>query len=280
MRISKNKGSSRFKAKEAITREFLHTNYTVKKLSAKEVGALISTSPTTILRQLRLYGIEVRGRGKALRYDINEDYFKSINTYEKAYILGYILGDGYVSCSKGSCFLSLHVSVDDLEPLQFIRDALGYPDDIIKYHKSTHPSWKDTISLRVYRKTIYNDLIAAGIVKGPHTNKEKFFELGTPELTWSLLRGLSDADGSIVLGNSRGSSACCWSLSVSREYLNNMRDFMIREGIDLSAIAVLRVSGTGRFSVAAKKSVLAIRDKMYANGELAMTRKKDKFFSI
>lgn len=217
----------------------------------------------------------------SIRYDINEDYFDTIDTPEKAYILGYIIGDGYMYSRSNGAGVSFHVSEDDYESLDYIRKSIGYPVSVIqKCKQRKKESHKPTIKLSLSRKKIYLDLIKAGLVNGAHTSKETFVELSTPELTWHMLRGVSDADGCICLYKTKGVSRYSWSLCIGTDFLYGMKEFFIREGLPVDNISVREVDGTGIFSICSKSTIILLRNKMYADDSFGLSRKRNKFFSF
>jgi hypothetical protein len=56
-------------------------------------------------------------------YSINESVFDSINTPEKAYILGFVYADGYNNVSKGRIVIALNDK--DIDILYQIRQVIG-----------------------------------------------------------------------------------------------------------------------------------------------------------
>lgn len=215
-----------------------------------------------------------------IRYNIDEDYFESIDTPDKAYILGYIIGDGYMFSSSRGHGVSFHVSEDDFEAIDYIRKCLGYPPSVIQFYTPNKKSEKPSIKLMLSRKKIYNDLVNAGLVNGSHTSKESFVELSTPELTWHMLRGVSDADGCICVYHTDGRDRCSWALSIGKNFLNGLQRFLIKEGLPVSHIKVRDIEGTGIFSICSKSTVILLRDKMYSNDVFSLSRKREKFFSL
>ena len=66
--------------------------YVGERLSASEVGQRIGCSETTVRRQLRVHGMDVRSPGPRLRAPISDGW-----TRERAYAIGLLATDGNLS---------------------------------------------------------------------------------------------------------------------------------------------------------------------------------------
>ena len=56
-------------------------------------------------------------------YSVDDDFFETINTIEKAYILGFIIADGHNNISKN--LLSIQLHPQDTDILEKINTAMG-----------------------------------------------------------------------------------------------------------------------------------------------------------
>lgn len=119
-------------------------------------------------------------------YNKNHNYFSRIDTKKKAYILGFLYGDGYVTSIKNSHTHYIGCDVKDKDVLRFIKKELVYngPIDLIP-HKPNN-----MYRLRVCSRKLARDLIAIGL---------KSRKLPTLEETLVpyFICGLFDSDGSI-----------------------------------------------------------------------------------
>lgn len=64
--------------------------------------------------------------GKGRRHAINEAYFDTIDSEQKAYFLGLLFADG---CNSGRA-ISLKLKIDDVELVSAFRQAIGYSGPI------------------------------------------------------------------------------------------------------------------------------------------------------
>jgi len=123
-------------------------------------------------------------------YKINEEYFNTIDSHEKAYILGFLYADGNVG-TKNSC-ISIKLSTVDVEVLEFIKREIEY----------TGPIRHNLISNREYSTLAFNSsmmkqhLTSYGIVPNK-TYESMVLPICPNEFLCSMLLGLFDGDGSI-----------------------------------------------------------------------------------
>lgn len=95
---------------------------------------------------------------RMVKYPIDRDYFEKIDTRDKAYILGLLFSDGYVSSSRKQVRLRL----TDIDLLEEVREALNYtkPLNVCKKDKIHHKQSKELI---ICNKKIYEDILDLGI---------------------------------------------------------------------------------------------------------------------
>lgn len=116
------------------------------------------------------------------------NHFSLINTMEKAYLLGYIIGDGNIC--KDAYKLTVVAHIDDIETLHFFKHYLGGGS----YY---YPKGKDYVYYTVSSYDLIRDLEKLGI----KPNKSKTVTIPDIEtkLMRDLIRGLFDSDGCIYL---------------------------------------------------------------------------------
>lgn len=117
------------------------------------------------------------------KYQFNRNKFKSIDTEEDAYWLGFFYADGFVKDKKGT--FGFHLSIRDLEHLIEFRN----------YMKSNHPIYVDEkfCRLEICDKDYLSILLYAGLKQGKSHN------LCMPNIAYELkrhfIRGVFDGDG-------------------------------------------------------------------------------------
>lgn len=161
--------------------------------SMKNIADNSSLSEHKIKKILLENNIEIRGlNNKGNRI---EDYFSTIDTPEKAYLLGIIQTDGNVRKTNRNAALTITQHKDYA---WYIEDMLLDFSDYICNTKD-----KNCRQLQIGSKTIVNDLINIGIV--PNKTKEqtnenicKLWESIPIEFKGDFIRGCIDGDGYVT----------------------------------------------------------------------------------
>ncbi len=149
-----------------------------------------------IYRLLKKEGVFESGRNvnrSVRQYSVNESFFAVIDTEEKAYALGFIAADGYVSEDTRRIVIALnHKDVDILEKL---KRAMG-SDHPIKYS-----SKKDQSTIAINSAILVQDLVRMGIGQGKSlTMTRQVWGYVPKHLKRHFLRGYFDGDGCMTLG--------------------------------------------------------------------------------
>lgn len=134
------------------------------------------------------YDAKLKGKER-YTYNFNKDYFKIINTEDKAYFLGFIAADGNIyNREQNQKILSLNIHKKDIEILE---QFIVYMDsDFIIRH------YNNMINIQIVSDKLCNDLSKYNIVE----RKTWIYEpvLLQNELMPHFLRGFLDGDGSIA----------------------------------------------------------------------------------
>lgn len=173
--------------------------YMNQQLSMNAIAHEIGCCPATVRRKLIENNIEIRDNNCYKKKQIDETFFECIDTEEKAYILGFIYADGYVTGTK----FGIKQCKKDCEILEKIKRALKSNHKIGFYiNKNGYVSGNEYCSFIVDRRKMVNDLISLGVCE----NKSKILEFPNygqvpQELMKHFIRGYFDGDGSVYLSN-------------------------------------------------------------------------------
>lgn len=119
-----------------------------------------------------------------------EDYFKIIDSKEKAYWIGWILTDGCVAAKDKSLQISLQQN--DKYILELLEKDLGLFDHVKVFNHDYYKFYACSVKM-------YNDLFQYGIV--PNKTLILKFPNNIPEkYETHLLRGMFEGDGGITVG--------------------------------------------------------------------------------
>lgn len=131
----------------------------------------------------------------------NKDFFEKINTYEKAYWLGFIYADGYVTTNNR---WGVSLGIEDIEHLEKLLSAfecnvkIRIRDKEEKFGYNSGARYKEC-SFLINNSKMHKDLINNGVI--PNKTKKLAFpskEVLPLELRSHFIRGYFDGDGSYV----------------------------------------------------------------------------------
>lgn len=157
-------------------------------LSIKDIAIKMGCNRNTISRNLKSLGII---RKRVIPHpDLKIDFFKEINTKEKAYYLGFLYADGYITQDCKSLVLAL--SKKDTQELEKFCDIIGV--NRLKIKNRTHKQGSQSISIKIYSPEFVKHIINHGCVNA----KSKIIRLPnlkTKEIMLSFIMGYYDGDG-------------------------------------------------------------------------------------
>lgn len=147
-------------------------------------------------------------------YMLDEEYFNTIDTEEKAYFLGFLMADGYMH--KDLSHLSLDIQSQDAYILNELKNQLKYTGNI-RHQEIENKSDTDTIN--ICSQKLCKSLIFHGIV--PLKSGKEILPYTVPEnLIKHFIRGFFDGDGHI------GNNSLVWDIcSLSRNILLSIKEY-------------------------------------------------------
>lgn len=173
---------------------YLRENYEIKP--TQEIASHLNRSSNSIKIKARKCGL------KKYPYTCNYNFFKTIDSEEKAYWLGFICADGWVSLNRtaNSGCLGIELKSSDVNHLKkFNKDISGNYKIIFRESKCPLSPYKDKINttcqIRIYSINLVSDLISCGVTPS------KTYHLTWPNLPDHLMRhfirGYFDGDGCV-----------------------------------------------------------------------------------
>lgn len=130
------------------------------------------------------------------KFQVNDNYFESIDSEEKAYWLGFIYADGFVVSDSNKFGVSL--SNIDKSHLEKLKTAIKFTGEVKDYVETAGYAVGSLYSrLLVTSSKIKQDLIKHGVVPNK-TDIVKFPTMLPIELIPHFIRGYFDGDGCIT----------------------------------------------------------------------------------
>ena len=247
-----------------------------QKINVKNIGDKFGVSPHIIKSQLQSQGCEVKQR----TYD-SSDYFKTVDSEEKAYWLGFLAADGCIRSrvrdSDGKTigdYINLKLSLLDEKHMEKFRDSIS-PKSKIYYHTGKTICKKGNVCishscvLGIYGNELVQDVMKLGLhPKKTHTIDkpnidEKYYR--------HFIRGFFDGDGCIHTSYSGGYPSTSYRIACASELL---KDWMLGEfekckinfrKLDKLSIGISTVNGCNDFY-----------HYLYDDSTIYLQRKKDK----
>ncbi|MEK6861891.1 MAG: LAGLIDADG family homing endonuclease [Nanoarchaeota archaeon] len=234
----------------------------------KEIGRqLLHTKPDNVSRLIKLNNVPVSSKNcYRTSYTLNHNYFETVDTPEKAYLLGLLYADGSVDKNSNQ----INLISNDIELLEFFRNQVDCNKEFYK-----NPSHNNAKTFFFSSERMKKDLIKLGcvprkslILKFPTENQVP------PKLLHHFLRGEFDGDGSIYINNSKNQQVMV--------YFCGAYDFCV--GVDNQlkklGIKVCKMEknvNIFRVRVSNFEGQCKLKNFLYKDSTFSLTRKRERF---
>lgn len=150
-------------------------------------------------------GLQIRGnKFNSRRYSLNDKYFDEINTHEKAYWLGFIYADGYLTSNN---VIGIALKSTDIKALQDFNEDISSTYKIYTYVaknvviKDIHCNDIEYCRLLIRSEIMFNSLLKHGV----SLNKSKILMPPSIDDRFinSFILGYFDGDGSLKMKNNK-----------------------------------------------------------------------------
>jgi len=251
-------------------------------LSPTEIGAKYGADQVTVLRVLHRLGVKVKSSAEVqTKYHVRrDDVFSCIDTFEKAYWLGFLIADGSVSEGKKGYSPAVQISLQaqDAEHLRRFADFIGSNAPLYTIPK------KNAVYFTARSKRLVEDLIRAGCVPQKSLTA-RFPSWAVPEsLFGAFVLGYFDGDGSFIEVRKHGELdgwRASWSCG-SIAFLEDLRRVLGHSaGIFSATLSGPRKnSRTRQLMIHRKDDLLRLYHWMYDGATVFLERKKAKWDSF
>lgn len=205
------------------------------------------------------------------KYTLKTDFFKKIDSPEKAYILGFLYADGYNNPEKREISIVQKIGSEDI--LYKIKSVLNYSGPIRS--KGTK-----FLELRIACKEMTDDLSNLGCMKGKSLNL-KYPNIPS-HLNNHFIRGVFDGDGSICLRYNVSKKSneierkTQFSISGYIPFLKQIQEILSSE-CNINKVKIIkekrRKSNVGYLMYSGCRQCIKIRDYLYKEATIYMNRK-------
>lgn len=208
------------------------------------------------------------------------EYFSSIDTEEKAYILGFIAADGHVSDKE----IIISLSSKDVDIIEKIRSSIGINKDIKFYTgNSFNPNENsEFVRFTFGTKEMISSLRSLGFVRDKTVNF-RIPKIDSP-LYRHFIRGYVDGDGSFGRylhndGYYRSSMTICGT----EEFLLGLMEIFISMGFSTSKKLKKRFNTENccyELALSGNDNVLKVLNYLYLDSNIYLDRKYENFLSM
>lgn len=230
--------------------------------SSLEISKRFGCSSPTVLSELKKSNQIIRKSYDCKRiYTINENYFESVNTQNKAYFLGLLYADGNVSEFKTSVCLIL--KNEDSYLIKLFNQDIGS-------NKPTNLVKEKYTKLEINSEKFKLDLIKLGCsFRKTHILEFPSEKIVSSDLIWHFIRGYFDGDGCIYTKNRFLVNICG-----TYNFLNSLKTFL--QGFDIKC-SVGKMKSVYQLQITNKKDFMKFFKNLYNDSNVSMTRKKKKY---
>lgn len=250
--------------------------YFEDKLSCEKIALKINASLCGVYDALRRWGMKTRGLSESHReYEIDEDFFQIINTEEKAYWLGFIYADGYITMPHS---FGIALAKRDIEHIKKLLKSLRTNHPLHNYQTNNEYGKNQYTRFLVKSKKVFNQLQSKGVKLRKSLILEYPDEAILPKYLYSdFIRGYFDGDGSLVLSTNSINFKICGT----KEFLTKLVDiFNEVSEYDFKYKLFKRKDDNKNnyyISYGGKYKTYSIMNYLYENSTIYLDRKREKY---
>lgn len=222
------------------------------------------------------------------KYTYNKDYFKVIDSADKAYWLGFLYADGCICEKYKNGFLknmALEITLcnTDRRHLEKLSECL---DSNLEIHtKHTRYKGKDYDACRIIISctSMCKDLIKLGCIpRKTYDIKFPTYDIVPYEYMRDFIRGYFDGDGCIHTGTMSGKKHIELSLTGMKDMLEGISLFLIKEKVlrVLPKIYKDKRSQANNIYLYGTDAVKDILDYLYLDSHMSLDRKYNQYIDF
>lgn len=215
------------------------------------------------------------------KYKHNEDFFEVIDCEAKAYWLGFIYADGYISIAPtGQKVLGISLSLEDKAHLEQFKKDIQATNPINIYESTGYGDGNMYCRLAITSEKTVNDLIVKGVVE----HKTNILTFPTEEqvpkhLIHHFIRGYFDGDGCITKYEFRGYDRYKTSFVGTYQFLQSINN-IVYENYNIKIPKLHKRKKEHEvysLEYASNKRSKILYEFMYKDATIYLNRKYNKF---
>ena len=206
---------------------------------------------------------------------INTQYFKEINSYNKAYLLGFIAADGAIVQNKNTNTKTLTITIHakDIAVLELLKSELNSSLNIkdITYKSKSLLSYKLDVNHKRFttsRKEIIQDLEKVGLTSNKSLTMPNLVVNIPKKYRKAFILGYFDGDGSIYITKSKK-----YYINI-RGTENLLTDYLTYFNINKK---LYKYDSTFQLVLGSKEHLYTFFNKLYKDSPIYLKRKHEIF---
>jgi uncharacterized protein YdhG (YjbR/CyaY superfamily)/predicted HTH domain antitoxin len=252
--------------------------YKEDRVALYKIEDIFHISRNTLKTILENNNISLRSFRDAKRqYPLNENYFSEIDSIDKAYWLGFMFADGYITQGKNGQFI-FGLKLIDKEILELFKKYLQTEKPITSSISGGFSNGNTIYALEISCQQIFNDLSKHGCIE------QKTFKLKFPNLKEEFIshfiRGYFDGDGTVHVGYQKEKLHLYSGFSGIKEFLEKLLINLIFIKEDHTILFKDERKETDCYNLKFNSNFdsLQLYHYLYKNcSDLFLKRKKEKF---
>lgn len=240
-----------------------------------ELAEHFSLDKETMRSRLQELGLKIKNKNRVNRR-IKSDYFSTIDSFEKAYWLGFLFTDGSVDHYGATGRIRLQLQAKDIEILEQFKEDLGLDGKIIHdIRPNSH-----CCSVEFTDEQIFNDLSKYGIIPNKtYLTKNIPYRQIPNEYLSAFALGLFDGDGNFYCSENFSSDVTLGFTAYSEEIVKDFKqliNFLVNENTNnrVYFTSAWHTQWRGRLQV------LKILNILYKNCPRFLKRKHDLYIAL
>ena len=240
-----------------------------KGMTLRQIAKQFCTSHGVIARNLKKHGFKVRNR----QYEVNENFFETLDSLEKLYVLGWLYSDGCIFAYPENRYygLSIKLQIRDQYILEYIKDLLA-SDIPIRIEECDGRKYS---LLKIGSKKLFDDLLKYGLMpQKTHFLKYPNQIVFDPR---SFILSVFEGDGYIRIKDNK---MPIFSITGTKDVVTNIRNILV-EKLELNPVPVRKHKNSFRFAIEGTVPVQKIGKWLYSwNPPMYLERKKETFDNL
>lgn len=221
---------------------------------------------------------------KKTKYSCNENYFDTIDTEHKAYWLGFLMADGYITskrvrpnCGNESQCVGFSISIKDAELFEKFKQDIESNHPVNFYNVSSGYNQNTKVGrILITSQHMVDSLKSYGMVENK-TLILKFPKI-SPDLIPAFIRGYSDGDGSLVISHlANGEIKYSWDITSTKEMCEGILKYFGKENLKLYQRFPERNTNNWTIKFSGNIQVPRLLSIIYKDATIFLSRKYKKY---